>query len=141
MIVRQSSDPAELTQAFALRERVFCSEQGVPLELERDGRDSSALHVVAVDGDAVLGTCRLLFDGDDAKLGRMAVEPDARGRGVGSAMLAEAESLARDRGARRVVLHAQVSAETLYARAGFRPYGVKFMEAGIEHVAMVAELA
>ena len=79
--IRLVAGNRERDAALALRHRVFCEEQGVAVDLEADGRDGEALHVVAVSDGAVVGTCRLVLDGDTAKLGRMAVEPEARGRG------------------------------------------------------------
>ena len=141
MDVRGAADRGEVEEAMRLRERVFCGEQGVPLAAERDGRDAGALHVVALEDGALVGTCRLLFDGDAALLGRLAVDPGARRRGVGEAILAEAERCARAAGARRVSLHAQVAARGLYDRAGYEPRSAPFVEQGIEHVAMEKVLA
>jgi predicted GNAT family N-acyltransferase len=138
--IRLAADTAELDAALALRHRVFCVEQGVAVELEVDGRDGGALHVVAVSDGAVVGTCRLVFDGETAKLGRMAVEPWARGQGIGAALLAGAEREAGAAGALRVSLHAQARARDLYARAGFNEQGDRFEEAGIEHVLMEKRL-
>jgi predicted GNAT family N-acyltransferase len=132
---------AEVEGSLALRERVFCGEQGVALEAERDGLDAEALHVVVADGGRVVGTCRLLIEGGTARLGRMAVDVRRRRRGVGTALLREAEAVAARRGARRVTLHAQLTAMRLYARNGYTPSGPPFMEEGIEHVAMEKGLA
>ena len=68
-----------------IRRRVFIDEQGVPPELEWDGLDTSAMHVMATsrEGEAI-GTARLLPDG---QIGRMAVLAQWRGTGVGTAML------------------------------------------------------
>ena len=126
--------------ALRLRERVFAGEQGVPLEADRDGRDHEALHVVAVDGDGVVGTCRLVFRGAVARLGRLAVEPARRGRGVGTAVLREADKAARARGAQRIDLHAQTYAKELYVRDGYEERGRPFTEEGIEHVSMEKRL-
>jgi predicted GNAT family N-acyltransferase len=139
--VRVARTPGEVAQALDLRRRVFAGEQGVPLAADRDGRDFEALHVVAVGGGGVLGTCRLVFDAGVARLGRMAVEPGRRGQGIGGALLREAERLARDAGAMRIALHAQTYAKDLYARAGFVERGEEFVEEGIEHVAMEKRLA
>lgn len=136
-----ASSPAQLEAAFALRERVFCAEQGVDPAAEFDGLDDGAFHVVALDGDRVVGTCRVLIDGDRARIGRMAVERSLRERGVGAALLAAAERAARDRGANRALLHAQVRAEGFYAKAGYGAHAERFVEEGIEHVAMEKALA
>src|SRR3954447_14984495 len=89
--IRLASREGEREAALGLRYRVFCEEQGVALDLEADGRDGEALHLVAVADGAVVGTCRLVLDAGTAKLGRMAVEPAARGRGIGAALLVGAE--------------------------------------------------
>ena len=141
MEIRVARKPGEVAQALELRRRVFEGEQGVPLAADRDGRDTEALHVVALADGGVLGTCRLVFDAGVARLGRLAVEPERRGEGIGGALLREAERLARDAGAMRIALHAQTYAKELYARAGFVERGEEFMEEGIEHVAMEKRLA
>lgn len=134
-----SSDERE--GALALRRTVFCGEQGVPEELEVDGRDDGALHLVAVMDGRVVGTCRLLFDGATAKLGRLAVAAPARGAGVGGALIDAAERQARGAGAGRIALHAQTAATGLYASRGFVALGDCFEQAGIEHVRMEKRLA
>ncbi len=141
MEVRPARTPDEVAQALRLRQRVFADEQGVPVAADRDGRDPEALHVVAVEDGRVIGTCRLVFDGRVARLGRMAVEARRRGAGVGRAVLEEAERLSREAGAVRIALHAQTYVSELYARAGFVERGQKFFEEGIEHVAMEKRLA
>ncbi len=136
MEVRLARDDREVTAALDLRRRVFAIEQGIRPEADRDGRDGEAIHVVAVDGDVVVGTCRLVLSGDAAMLGRLAVEPDRRRRGTGRALLAAAEGVARAEGARRVALHAQVPVLTLYEQGGYVRNGKVFEEEGIEHVSM-----
>lgn len=140
--VRRIRDEEELRAALALRTEVFVGEQGVTVEEEIDGRDAEALHLVAVEDGAVVGTCRLLAYEDGAmKLGRMAVARAARGRGIASAIIAEAEAEARAAGAPRMVLDAQIAAQSLYARAGYVARGERFLDAGIEHVRMEKALA
>jgi predicted GNAT family N-acyltransferase len=120
---------------------VFSGEQGVRPEADRDGRDGEATHVVAMDGERVVGTCRLVFRGDIARLGRMAVEPGLRGQGTGAELLREAERVAREVGAERIALHAQLAATSLYTRDGYERCGAEFVEEGIGHVAMEKSLA
>jgi predicted GNAT family N-acyltransferase len=139
--VRRASDAGEVHAALSLRERVFSGEQGVRVEADRDGRDGEALHLVAVRDGEVIGTCRLVLDGPVARLGRMAVEPALRGQGVGAALLVEAEHCAREAGSRRIDLHAQTAAISLYSRGGFEQRGELFVEEGIAHVSMEKHLA
>jgi predicted GNAT family N-acyltransferase len=139
--VRPARDPSEVEQALALREQVFCVEQGVALEADQDGLDDGAIQIVAVEAGRVIGTCRVLVESGVGRLGRMAVEAGSRGRGLGAAILAAAEQSARDAGARQMRLHAQRYVEDLYAAAGYTPYGEPFVEEGIPHVAMEKRLA
>jgi predicted GNAT family N-acyltransferase len=134
--VRPAQGDDEVAAALELRERVFCVEQGVSPEADRDGRDSESLHIVAVSERRVVGTCRLLFHGRVARLGRLAVEPELRGRGVAGAILREADRVARDGGADRIALHAQTYALSLYTDNAYAERGAPFFEEGIEHVAM-----
>lgn len=139
--VRPTRDDAEIAAALALREEVFCGEQGVSLAEERDGLDEEALHLVVVDDGVVVATCRLLVEGTTVKLGRMAVSRTRRGLGLARALITEAETRARALGARRMVLAAQLNAQALYDRAGYDTYGDVFLDAGIEHVMMAKTLS
>lgn len=132
-----------LQAAFALREEVFCEEQGVPRELELDGRDATAQHLVAIDEDSgeVVGTLRLLRDGETAKIGRVAVRLRFRRRGVASGMLQLAIERAAADGCTRARLAAQTRATVVYEGAGFSIESEPFEEAGIEHVWMGRRLA
>ena len=134
--VRPARDRSEVDAALALRYEVFCVEQGVSLAEERDGRDGEALHLVVVQDGELVGTCRLLVEGSEVKLGRMAVAPAHRGRGLAARLLVEAEAQARALRTQRIALAAQVTAQALYERAGYAHYGDVFLDAGIEHVMM-----
>jgi predicted GNAT family N-acyltransferase len=139
--VRLARTDGELQAALDLRRRVFCGEQGVSPEADRDGRDLEATHLVALDDGRVVGTCRLLFRGRTARLGRLAVEPGARRRGVAAAILRAATDAARGAEADRIELHAQTYALELYEREGYAGHGSEFVEEGIPHLAMRKSLA
>ncbi|MGW3116343.1 GNAT family N-acetyltransferase [Streptomyces sp. NPDC001107] len=145
--VRVAEDPADLEMCFRVRKEVFVGEQGVPEDLEYDEYDAVAVHVLAVRDDGVpLGTGRLLYgeaastkvDGDltVGSLGRLAVAKEARGLGVGVALVRAIEDAARARGLAAVDLHAQTHALGFYERLGYEAYGPEYPEAGIPHRAM-----
>lgn len=139
--VRLASGVAEVEQALELRERVFCGEQGVSLEAERDGYDSEGAHLVAVDRGRIVATCRLLIQRDVVRLSRMAVEPEFRRRGLGTSILAAAEDWSLHAGAQRITLHAQLPVRSLYEGLGYEARGRPFVEEGIEHVLMEKAIA
>ncbi len=122
------------TLAGTVREEVFVREQGVPADMEYDHADPTSLHVLArgPEGEAI-GTGRLLSDGH---VGRLAVLPAWRNKGVGRALMCRLTEAARQRGDTRLALNAQVSAVGFYGRLGFSQEGGEFIEAGIPHVTM-----
>ena len=145
--VRVAEDPADREMCFGVRKEVFVGEQGVPEDLEYDEYDALAVHVLAVRDDGVpLGTGRLLHGevaaskvGGDlsvGSLGRLAVAKEARGLGVGVALVRAIEDAARARGLAAVDLHAQTHALGFYERLGYEAYGPEYLEAGIPHRAM-----
>jgi predicted GNAT family N-acyltransferase len=133
-----AATPADWPEIVALRARVFVDEQGVPAEIEQDGRDATAVHAVARDASGRIVATGRLLPGDDgtATIGRMAADAAVRGRGYGAAVLAELHRLAAARGVTGVELHAQVAARAFYERAGYTAVGEEYEEAGIAHVTM-----
>lgn len=118
----------------AIRTHVFIDEQHVPADLEWDGLDATAFHVLAEDRAAgAVATGRLLSDGH---IGRMAVERFFRGQGVGRAVLLRLISEAEARGIFKLALNAQTTAIGFYRRFGFNAVGEEFLDAGIPHFRM-----
>ena len=138
---------AELgADAAKVRLEVFVHEQKIPLELEWDEADQTALHAVAYNtlGQAI-GCARLLSSllskpPQAAKVGRMAVKRVLRGSNVGAALLNVLMGTARQRGHVEMLLHAQRSAQGFYERAGFMVRGEPFEEVNIAHVEMFKTL-
>jgi len=117
--------------AAPVRHAVFVDEQKVPADIELDEFDPVSLHALAFDVEGrVLGTGRLLPDGH---IGRMAVLRQARGIGVGRALLRALMQAARARGDREVLLSAQTHAIAFYERFGFVAEGEAYDDAGIPH--------
>ena len=117
-----------------VRERVFVEEQGFSTEAEWDGRDDDAVHFLAMtEAGQPIGTARLLATG---QIGRVAVLPAHRRRGIGRSLLDAAVAAAAENGLRRVYLNAQLEALALYRRAGFTPVGAAFDEEGKPHQRM-----
>jgi predicted GNAT family N-acyltransferase len=141
--IRWAAGPDDLRGALALRELVFCEEQGVPREEELDEHDAHALHVVALEArsGAVIGTLRLLLEPDGAKIGRVAVAREWRRRGVALRMLELALDRARAQRTAQVRLAAQLDAVALYEKVGFAVESETFEEAGIAHVWMGQRLS
>ncbi len=118
----------------SIREHVFIQEQQVPVALEWDGLDADCQHLLAQDSDGqAIATARLLMDGH---IGRMAVLPQWRKRGVGTALLTELLRYCRQHHL-DPFLDAQNHALEFYRKMGFIAVGDEFLDAGIPHHKMI----
>jgi len=123
---------------WRLRQQVFVVEQDCPYP-DLDGRDlePTTRHVVLVEDkgedEVVIGTLRVLDDGDWARIGRVVVVPSARGRGLATLMMDEAIGLCGDR---EVRLDAQTGLRDWYASYGFEVTGPEFDEDAVLHIPM-----
>ncbi|WP_445148104.1 GNAT family N-acetyltransferase [Baekduia sp. Peel2402] len=146
--IRTATSPEDVRAAMDIRRAVFVQEQGIAEAEEYDDRDAEAEHLLVVEDDAAgtpIATCRVFVDDGradgTARLGRLAVLPQARRRGLASRMIEACEERARAAGARRMVLDAQVSAMPLYERSGYTAEGEDFDDgSGIPHRTMVKAL-
>lgn len=136
-----SGTEPQLLQALAVREAVFVREQGIDPELEIDDYDGVCWHAVAYLGKEPVGTARLvMLDRFTAKIGRVAVLAEARGRGVATALMRLLEEYCRREGVTRVVLDAQIQVMPLYEKLGYEAEGEPFLDAGIVHRRMTRSL-
>lgn len=127
--------------AQRIRVAVFVDEQRCPLDEEFDAYDAAALHWLASVDGAPSGTARLIDLGDGvAKIGRVAVAADARGLGVGRALMLAALDAAASRGFHTAILEAQTHAIPFYERLGFVAHGPEFDDCGIPHRTMTCRL-
>jgi predicted GNAT family N-acyltransferase len=135
-IVRAETDAARAA-CFAVRRAVFIDEQGIDEAEEWDAADHTCVHYLAGDEAAPLGTARLIARGSEAKIGRVAVMPQARGSGLGRQIMNHLLAEAKSAGFSAAVLEAQVSVIPFYERLGFVAEGPAYDDgSGILHRVM-----
>jgi predicted GNAT family N-acyltransferase len=135
-VVRSLDD---LIKALVVRGIVFVGEQGVSYAEEMDEHEHAAVHILGeIDGEPIAAARVRLLAGV-AKLERMAVREEYRGRGCGTDLLNFAMQVAHDAGITRFKIHAQVAAAPFYEKHGFRRQGETFIEANIEHCLMIKD--
>lgn len=130
--------PETLYRLLWLRVRVFVVEQEAAYP-ELDGRDieSGTELLWASDDDDVLATLRILQDPAELRIGRVATDASARGRGIAAALMAQAVARCEERAPGwPIVLDAQAQLEDWYGRFGFEVSGPPFSEDGIPHLPM-----
>ena len=150
--IKWATLPWEMEQAYALRRRVFCAEQGIFDTDDHDETDSHAQLLVALGGfggwhEQVVGTVRihreLRADQDDIWWGsRLAVDPAFRAQGrLGSTLIRLAVASAHALGCRQFFAHVQKQNEPLFQHLHWqtlaeeqlcdRPHA--FMQADLNH--------
>ena len=132
----------ELNLGFALRIEVFVKEQKVPMELEFDEKDNSenTVHIGYFNDDKLIGVARLIdLDKDVIHIGRVVIDKEHRGQGIGRELIIGCENIAQQILKRKIIieLSAQIQAENFYKSLGYNRINDKiYLDAGIEHVDM-----
>ena len=128
-------------QAVELRLRVLRIPLGLDFTEEQLHAESTDAHLVAVDGDKVVGCLVMTPKGDQVvKMRQVAVEPDLQSAGIGSQMVAASESWARQAGYRRIELNARDTAVPFYLRLDYHTEGEPFIEVSIPHQSMAKQI-
>lgn len=136
------TETRDIAACRALRRTVFIDEQGVSEADEVDHLDDTAIHLLAHHNGTAIGSARLLVLGEVGKVGRVCVLKQARGTGLGAALMRAAIARFRSEpGVTKVKLGAQTHALGFYERLGFVAVGEVFDDAGIPHREMVLSLS
>ena len=133
--VNKINNMADLEEAFAIRRQVFVIEQQCPEEEEYE-HDELSIHYLATVSGAASGTARWRLTEEGVKLERFAVLQEFRKRGVASALLETILDELLLQKQKKIYLHAQLQAISLYEKFGFEKRGELFYEANIPHYKM-----
>ncbi|MFC2051978.1 GNAT family N-acetyltransferase [Chloroflexota bacterium] len=132
----------ELETALELRRQVFSLEQGIAESLVCDAQDREALQIIVKSGNAIIGTARIRFLGDNcAKIERMAVSRGWRRRGIGRGIMIFLTDELKRRCVDKTVLHAQHDVVNFYKSMGYGISGAPFEEVGVKHFLMERSLS
>jgi [ribosomal protein S18]-alanine N-acetyltransferase len=116
--------PADLPALLALERTAFTTDHLSARQYRLHLDSPTGLVLAAVDGSGLLGKALVFFRRNSAvaRLYSIAVAHGARGRGIGEALLAQAERAARRRGATHMRLEVRqdnAAAMRLYERRGY----------------------
>ncbi|MDR3516579.1 MAG: GNAT family N-acetyltransferase [Azospirillaceae bacterium] len=144
--VKYATEDWERRGAAALRRAVFCDEQHLFEEDDRDAIDDIATPIVAlsmlgITADIVVGTVRIHEESPGLWWGsRLAVAPDYRRVGaLGAALIRLAVSSAHARGCHRFLAHVQSQNALLFRRLHWETLGLVELR-GRPHHRMQADL-
>lgn len=130
-----------MNEIAPIRLEVFGAEQGIKEDIIFDETDEVAIHAIVykdINRTIPVGAGRLYKtdNGEEYKIGRIAVKKEERGQGFGDFIVRMLVDKALMMGADRVLIGSQPHAVAFYEKIGFRPTGEKYVEAGIEHTVM-----
>ena len=125
----------EFDDVISIRKKVFIEEQNVPIDIEIDGLDDEAEHVIAYAGGEPIGCARIRFN-TYAKLERIAIVEKYRGSGFGIQLTDFLIEYCKQKNVDEIRLHAQMYTADFYKKLGFLERGKAFFEADIEHIEM-----
>jgi predicted GNAT family N-acyltransferase len=135
--IRLATSTDELNDVFHIRTEVFVSEQNVPKDLEFDGLDNEATHLIALLNKQPIGCARIRQIGrNKAKLERIAISKPNRNKGYGTNLTNYCINYCKTKHDTLIFIHAQTSVQKFYERFGFIEEGTIFQEAGIPHIKM-----
>ncbi|ARK29404.1 GNAT family N-acetyltransferase [Halalkalibacter krulwichiae] len=132
----------QLDDAFTVRTEVFVEEQKVPMEEEIDQFEKEATHFVIYDKEhAPIGAGRLRSVDGYGKIERICIVKSQRGTGVGRILMKKIEEIAKQQGATKLKLNAQIQAQPFYQKLGYETVSNEFLDAGIPHVTMTKSIS
>lgn len=135
LIIKIAESEKEKKDALEVRRIVFHEEQGISVEEDIDEYEKHATRVIAYQDGLATGTARIVYLEDAAKIGRVAVLKEFRGKSMGKKIMEFILEFLKNKKI-KAILNSQVHAQDFYKKLGFEPEGEIFNEANIPHVKM-----
>lgn len=131
----------EYKQMVDLRTQILRKPLGLSFSDEDLQKEKDNLLIAAYEDDTMLGCCMLIqVVPETVQLRQMAVKAGLQGKGIGRVLMQFAENIARDRGNKKIIMHARKSAVGFYEKLGYKIVGGEFLELNIPHFNMEKKL-
>ncbi|MFY7945118.1 MAG: GNAT family N-acetyltransferase [Crocinitomicaceae bacterium] len=121
MEIRSPKTTSEWEEYYDLRYRILREPWKQPRGSERNEGDATGMHFGLYDSNQLLGILRL----DSMEIGIsqirfMAVETSNQGKGIGENLMLFAEEISKNRGDKKIILHAREIALGFYEKLGYQ---------------------
>jgi len=131
----------EYQQMVNLRNEILRKPLGLSFTPEELAKEKEDILIGAFDDDQMLACCMLTREEHNClRLRQMAVQNNLQGKGIGASMMNFAEILARDKGYKKLIMHARETAIGFYEKLGYKVVGDRFTEVTIPHYVMEKKL-
>lgn len=137
-MIKLANNQEDLEKIFQLRYEVLRKPWGQPFESSKDDLDAVSFNAFVEENGVCVACGRLdIIDEQTAQVRYMAVHPDFRGKKLGQKILIYLEQMAKEKGIKKIFLHARENAVSFYEQNGYkiiRPSHVLFQS--IQHYLM-----
>jgi len=133
----------ELYSILKLRSKVFVVEQNCVYQ-DIDDKDKLAIHVFGFVEGKIIAYSRLFNKKEyfkETSFGRAVVELTKRGKGIGDMLVEKSLLTIKEKyKEQKVKISAQAHLVNFYKKHGFKTTGKEYLEDGIPHIAMLANI-
>ena len=128
----------EYNQMVELRNNILRKPLGLTFSAEELEKEKEDILIGCYEDDDIMEGCCLLTDEGNktVRLRQMAVTSGLQGKGIGRVLMNFAENIARDRGFKKISMHARRNAIGFYEKQGYQKVGSEFHEVTIPHYIM-----
>ncbi|WP_462249798.1 GNAT family N-acetyltransferase [Ferruginibacter sp.] len=131
----------EYQQMVSLRMEILRKPLGLGFTEEELAKEKEDILIGAFEEEKILACCLLTkVDNATIKLRQMAVQNNLQGKGIGASIMSFAETVARDKGYKKLMMHARDSAIGFYEKFDFSVKGNEFIEVNVPHHVMEKRL-
>ena len=131
----------EYIKMIDLRNQILRKPLGLTFTNEELENEKNEILIAAFEEDEILGCCVLCpIENERFRLRQMAVKDDVQGKGIGASIMSFAETIAKDKGYKYMLMHARDSAIGFYEKFGYKVIGTPFIEVNLPHHIMEKEL-
>jgi predicted GNAT family N-acyltransferase len=128
---------SDYQKAIQLRHSILRAPLGLNFSQKDLEQEKEHIHIASFEEDDLLGCCMLTkVDDHTLQLRQMAVKDNLQRKGIGASIISFAENLAKDKGYRRIIMHARDTAIGFYEKFGYKVKGEKFNEVNLPHHVM-----
>jgi predicted GNAT family N-acyltransferase len=140
--IRTPNYDVEWQNYYDLRYRILRKPWNQPLGSERNEGDATGIHLAIFENRIIKAVARLDISGEHTGQVRfVAVEINEQGKGFGQLIMKESEKISKERGDRKMILHARETALNFYHKLGYKLVEKSHLLFGeIQHFLMEKEL-
>ena len=111
-------------KVIQLRHNIMRAPLGLEFSSTELENEKDCIHIGSFEDDELLGCCMLVpIKNKGLQLRQMAVKNNQQLKGVGASILTFAENLARDKGYKKIMMHARDTAVGFYEKFGYQVTG------------------